>query len=84
MNIQELIEQLVDYADDFGNEVEVRLMTQENWPFENELVGLVSSDQLNEADESGDELDPTGDDVVYLIEGRQLKYGNKLAWDFTN
>ncbi|MEZ6097154.1 MAG: hypothetical protein R3C03_23515 [Pirellulaceae bacterium] len=42
MTLNELIERLKDYRDDLGGETEVRLMTQQNWPFENSIYGLVS------------------------------------------
>ena len=42
MTIDELIERLEDYRDSLGGDTNVRLMTQQNWPFENEIVGLAS------------------------------------------
>jgi hypothetical protein len=33
MTIDELIERLEDYRDELGSDCEVRLMTQQNWPF---------------------------------------------------
>ena len=34
MTIDELIARLEDYRDEIGGDAEVRLMTQQNWPFE--------------------------------------------------
>jgi hypothetical protein len=42
MTLNELIERLEEYKDELGGEAEVRLMTQQNWPFENAITGLVS------------------------------------------
>lgn len=87
MNINELISMLEDYRDEIGGDAEVRLMTQQNWPFENSIHGLVSGNQINEAtneDEGDDdeyEGDVEDDRVLYIVEGRQLGYGTKLAWD---
>ena len=39
MTIDELIERLEDYRDELGGDAEVRLMTQSNWPFENDIFG---------------------------------------------
>ncbi len=51
MNLDTLIEILNDYRDEFGGDAEVRLMTQENWPFENRICGVTSGRDMNEADE---------------------------------
>lgn len=87
MTINELISMLEDYRDEIGGDAEVRLMTQQNWPFENSIHGLVSGNQINEAtneDEGDDdeyEGDVEDDGVLYIVEGRQLGYGTKLAWE---
>ena len=54
MTIDELIARLEDYRDEIGGEAEVRLMTQQNWPFENAIIGLVSGAEINESDEDDD------------------------------
>ena len=85
MTINELISTLEDYRDEIGGDAEVRLMTQQNWPFENSIHGLVSGNQINEATNEGDddeyEGDVEDDGVLYIVEGRQLGYGTKLAWE---
>ena len=85
MTLNELIERLEDYRTEFGNgDIEVRLMTQQNWPFENTIYGLASGIEIN--DESDDE-DPNDDGdveedaILYIVEGSQLGYGTKRAWD---
>lgn len=83
MTVSELIERLEEYRDELGD-VEVRLMTQSNWPFENGIVGLASGAEINEAeneDDPDDDGDVDDDDVVYIVEGQQLGYGTKRAWD---
>ena len=83
MNIQDLIEQLEDYKAEHGEDAEVRLMTQQNWPFENRVYGLCDSSELQDEDEDEDEGegDTEGKAIVYLVEGSQICYGNKNAWD---
>jgi len=84
MTIDELIERLEDYRGDFGGDAEVRLMTQSNWPFENDIFGLASGQEINDAaDEDGptDDGDVEADQVVYICEGQQLCYGTKRAWE---
>jgi hypothetical protein len=81
MTIDELIERLEEYRDEIGGDAEVRLMTQQNWPFENGIFGLASGAEINDAgDDSEDDGDVNDDDVVYLCEGTQLCYGTKRAW----
>ena len=83
MTVDELIARLEEYRDALGGDAEVRLMTQQQWPFENEVCGIVSGEELNDCqDEDDDDVDT--DAVVYIVEGRQLGYGSKRAWDITN
>jgi hypothetical protein len=82
MTINELIERLEDYRDELGGDAEVRLMTQSNWPFENDIFGLASGAEINDEgdDDPNDDGDVEADDVVYICEGQQLCYGTKRAW----
>jgi hypothetical protein len=74
MKIQELIEML----EEFDGDTEVRIMAQENWPFENAVEGVTERSRFEDTD---DPDDPEGEpNCVFLVEGRQLKYGNKEAW----
>ncbi len=79
MTIDQLIERLEEYRDTLGGDSEVRLMTQQNWPFENAVTGLASGEELNQQD--GDDDDVPDDQVVYIVEGQQLRYGSKRAWE---
>ena len=81
MTIDELIERLEKYRDELGGQCEVRLMTQQNWPFENRIAGLASGEEINNRDEDEDDEDVDTDQVVYIVEGGQLGYGSKRAWD---
>jgi hypothetical protein len=85
MTINELIERLEEYRDEIGGDTEVRLMTQENWPFENSIRGLCSGKEISESGDSDDDEDSSEGDadasVVYIVEQDQLGYGTKRAWD---
>jgi hypothetical protein len=85
MTIDQLIERLEEYRDEIGGDAEVRLMTQQNWPFENSIYGLASGAEINDFDEDdedeGDDDDASEDVVLYIVEGQQLGYGTKRAWD---
>lgn len=79
MTIDELIGRLEEYRDVLGGDAAVRLMTQQNWPFENEITGLASGEEINGCDDAEDE-NVNDDRVVFIVEGRQLGYGSKRAW----
>ena len=84
MTIDDLIERLEQYREEMGGSTEVRLMTQQNWPFENTVAGICSGEEINGAFD-GQDPDDDGDvdeeNVVYLVEGTQIGYGTKRAWD---
>jgi len=84
MTIDELIGRLEEYRDALGRETEVRLMTQQNWPFENEITGLASGEEINDAceseDDEHDDDDVDEDAVVFIVEGDQRCYGSGRAW----
>ena len=84
MTIDELIERLEDYRDEIGGNAEVRLMTQQNWPFENTICGLASGQEINDAapddPEDADHDDVEAEAVLYIVEGQQLGYGSARAW----
>jgi hypothetical protein len=84
MTVGELIERLEEMDPD----AEIRLMTQENYPFENSIAGVTDSEEIIIAAEQDDEFTPAQDRdrptqgiVVYIVEGQQLGYGNKAAWN---
>ncbi len=84
MTINEIIERLEEYRDTIGGDAEVRLMTQSNWPFENDIFGLASGEEINDAandDDPQDDGDVDADQVLFICEGQQLGYGTKRAWE---
>jgi len=80
MTIDELISRLEEYRETLGGETEIRLMTQQNWPFENAITGLASGEEINDACEGDDEQDVDEDAVVFIVEGGQRCYGSSRAW----
>ena len=74
MKVRELIDRLSEYSED----AEVRLVIQPRYPLESTLGGVVGESEIREH-EAGD----LGDDaeVVYLLEGTQVGYGRKVAWE---
>ena len=94
MNVGRLIELLQDC----DPEAEVRIMMQENWPFECVIDGVATRDEFSAAEcdcdhrfsEPHEESCPAGEEPeygdgleandVFIVEGRQERYGNKDAW----
>lgn len=72
-----------------GDDVEVRLMCQFSWPFEYSISGTVLWSDLpghfHPADvhlDAEDKVEMASDeDILYLVEGTQLGYGTKEAWN---
>ena len=87
MTIDDLIARLEELRDDHGGETEVRLMTQQNWPFENGIHGVCSTDEMRDSDCEDEDAEDAEDDgepgepIVYIVEGSQLGYGSKSAWN---
>ena len=84
MTLGQLISLLEEYRDEHGEDCEVRLMTQQNWPFENRIAGVTSGAEMNEGDdedEDYDDQDVAEDAMVYIVEGVQICYGSKRAWE---
>ena len=81
--------ELINYLEDYDEDAEVFIMSQQSWPFENTVSGVVAREEIVhecENEEEGDEpkrdeageLKPTD---VFVLEGRQLRYGTKNAWN---
>ena len=84
MTLGQLISLLEEYRDEHGEDCEVRLMTQQNWPFENRIAGVTSGAEMNEGDDEDEEYDDQDvaeDAMVYIVEGGQICYGSKRAWE---
>ncbi len=84
MRLGDLIERLQELAGEVSEDAEVRLMTQSSYPFENAIHGLCLGADINGAEDDGDcddDGDVEDDGVVYIVEGSQLGYGSKRAWE---
>jgi hypothetical protein len=84
------VSELIDLLQDLDPNARVLIMSQQSWPFENAVVGVTVREEVMraDADEEGDEEDlcieydeGTAATDVFIVEGRQLRYGSKAAWD---
>lgn len=74
--------ELKDLLEDMDDDVEVRLMTQENYPFENAVQGCCLRSEMHGEDEEEEaESVESQEEILYIVEGRQIGYGSKTAWD---
>jgi hypothetical protein len=74
--------ELRELLEDFDERLTVRLMVQQSYPFEHAIHGVISSNDIKP--ENFKPFERKGSDnkeVVYIIEGIQLSYGYKGAWD---
>jgi len=73
MTVGELKAILEDLEDD----VEVVMQYQPNYPLKSEIAGATLKSEVEGEKPEFDEVD-----VLYLVEGEQIGYGNKAAWNF--
>ena len=84
------VSELIEILEEFDPDAEVLLSVQPAWPFEHTLAGVCQRSDLV-ADDDGEAEDEDcprgggGEDLpandVFLVEGTQLRYGSKRAWD---
>jgi hypothetical protein len=85
------VRDLIEILEDQDPEAEVLIMSQENWPFENAVAGVAVREDFVDDDEEEDEDDEAGAERryekgtapndVFIVEGQQLRYGSKSAWN---
>ena len=73
MNLDTLIVILNDYREELGGDVEVRLMTQQNWPFENRVCGVTSGQEMNDTDDDDEGDDQDGQHHQHRTRGRRAR-----------
>lgn len=98
------VRELISLLEDFDGEADVRIMSQQSWPFENSIYDVTDRQSFAghedcECDEEcghavsgececgecafGTDADgnPLQASDVFIVEGRQLCYGSKDAWN---
>lgn len=65
------VSDLISYLEEFDGDMEVRIASQPNYPFEYELSG-VWEDENEDSQYAG---------MVYLVEGTQIGYFTRKAWN---
>jgi len=81
------VKELIDILEEQDPDAEVLIMSQQNWPFENGVYGVTVRSEMDGDDEDEDGADTTAardgraTNDVFIVEGSQLRYGSKTAWD---
>lgn len=75
MNIREFIEELESIAESEGDEIEVRLAFQPEWPFEYNVRSIEFVENPASSEDEDDEIDNEENrGVVYIVEAGQIGY----------
>ncbi|MCC6666034.1 MAG: hypothetical protein IT375_19920 [Polyangiaceae bacterium] len=83
------VKQLIEILEDLDPDAEVLIVSQQHWPFENAIAGVAVREDVVEDDEDLDDDEReepryekgTAANDVFIVEGQQLRYGSKAAWD---
>jgi hypothetical protein len=82
------VQELIDILSEQDPDAEVLIQAQSTWPYEHALHGVTTRAELTS--DSGDDLgegpavsghEHLASNDVFLVEGTQLRYGNKDAWN---
>ncbi len=84
------VQELIDLLEEQDPDADVLIMSQQSWPFENAVYGVTVRSELtgdDEDDDEGGEPEPArrrtdgAPSDVFIVEGGQLRYGSKTAWE---
>ena len=85
------VRELIQILEELEPEASVYVMSQQSWPFEVAIHGVAVRQDFTEADpgaephDDADRWNASGEALpmndVFIVEGGQLRYGNKDAWD---
>jgi hypothetical protein len=74
------VNELIKILKDCDPNAEVVLATQPRYPFEYAVDGLVVREEMADGDEEETWGDGCHGNDVLLLEGKQLRYGDREAW----
>ncbi len=77
------VSQLIEILQQEDPEATVLLAQQPHWPFEYSVRGVVARNEFDEPedDECRGPDDERRANDVFIVEGSQLRYGHRDAWD---
>jgi hypothetical protein len=77
--------QLIEILSEMDENAEVLIASQSQWPFEHAIYGVARRAEMR--GEDADDEAPEGYEAgtapsdVFIVEGTQLRYGSKAAWE---
>jgi hypothetical protein len=89
------VKELIDILEEQDPDADVLIMSQQSWPFENGVYGVTVRSEMDGGDDDDDDdgdknenataateaRDGRATNDVFIVEGSQLRYGSKTAWD---
>jgi hypothetical protein len=85
------VNELIEILENMDQDADVFVMSQESWPFECNLAGVCQRGDFTEEDPeaepcaNGDRWGASESQLpmndVFLVEGSQVRYGSKAAWE---
>jgi len=79
-----IVSELIEMLQELDPDANVLIMAQQTWPFENGISNVTTREDMlrsNEDDEDVVYENGTSATDVFIVEGRQLRYGSKAAWN---
>lgn len=78
--------ELIEILSEMDADAQVFIASQPNWPFEYSVCGVARRAEMNGDDADDEETaatyEPgTAPSDVFIVEGTQLRYGSKAAWE---
>lgn len=74
------VSELISLLEDCDPDAQVLLLMQPNYPFEYSVSGVVAREDVDEEEEDQCRERGTRGNDVFILEGRQLRYGSGAAW----
>ncbi len=77
------VAELIEILEEMDPEAEVLIGSQENWPFEYDVAGVVTREEVVEDaddEDAPERTDGTALNDVFIVEGTQLRYGSNRMW----
>jgi hypothetical protein len=66
------VKELIEILECLDGDAEVTIMSQPNYPLEHRIDNVVTSHDIGDGDQPIE---------VYIVEGSQVGYGKRKAWD---
>ena len=80
-----LVRELLSILEDADPDAEVFVMMQKTWPFECAVAGVALREEFEDVEDGEaptlSDGPPRRANDVFLVEGAQLRYGSKEAWN---